>query len=104
MCINETDLIDNEIKSIEKKLHGGRNMGKTYNRGVIEGLTIASAILSTHKKKVEKQIDIAKYFFKSILDVDPNLNNGNISHLVNCINVMKISAEKALAEIGGDDE
>lgn len=62
---------------------------------------------STDKLSVEKlqeQFNTAKYFFKNILDVDPNLNKGHVSHLENCVRVMKNSAEKALAAIGGDDE
>ena len=55
-------------------------------------------------EKLQEQLNTAKYFFKNILDVDPNLNKGHVSHLENCVNVMKNSAEKALAAIGGDDE
>ncbi|MDT2895537.1 hypothetical protein [Lactococcus lactis] len=54
--------------------------------------------------KLQEQLNTAKYFFKNILDVDPNLNKGYVSHLENCVRVMKNSAEKALAAIGGDDE
>lgn len=53
--------------------------------------------------KLQEQLNTAKYFFKNILDVDPNLNKGHVSHLENCVRVMKNSAEKALAAIGGDD-
>lgn len=55
-------------------------------------------------EKLQEQLNTAKYFFKNILDVDPNLNKGHVSHLENCVRVMKNSAEKALAAIGGDDE
>lgn len=56
-------------------------------------------------EKLQEQLNTAKYFFKNILDVNPNLHGGNsIMHLKNCVNVMKNSAEKALAAIGGDDE
>lgn len=54
--------------------------------------------------KLQEQLNTAKYFFKNILDVDPNLNKGHVSHLKNCVRVMKNSAEKALTAIGGDDE
>jgi hypothetical protein len=55
-------------------------------------------------EKLQQQLNTAKYFFKNILDVNPNLNKGHVSHLENCVRVMKNSAEKALAEIGVDDE
>lgn len=63
--------------------------------------------VSTDKLSVEKlqeQLNTAKYFFKNILDVNPNLNKGHVSHLENSVRVMKNSAEKALAAIGGDDD
>ncbi len=50
--------IENEIKSVEKRIHGGRNDGKTYNTGVKEGLMIARAHVidssTTDKLSVEK--------------------------------------------------
>ena len=55
-------------------------------------------------EKLQEQLNTAKYFFKNILDVNTNLNKGHISHLENCVRVMKNSAEKALAAIGGDYE
>lgn len=55
-------------------------------------------------EKLQEQLNTAKYFFKNILDVNPNLKKGSYAHLSNCVNVMKNSAEKALAAIGGDDE
>lgn len=61
--------------------------------------------LRAERDKLQEQLNTAKYFFKNILDVNPNLHGGNsVMHLKNCVNVMKNSAEKALAEIGGDDE
>ncbi|BAL51593.1 hypothetical protein [Lactococcus lactis] len=63
--------------------------------------------VSTDKLSVEKlqeQLNTARYFFKNILDVNPNLKKGSYVHLSNCVNVMKNSAEKALAAIGGDDD
>lgn len=63
--------------------------------------------VSTDKLSVEKlqeQLNTAKYFFKNILDVDPNIDRGSYAHLSNCVNVMRNSAEKALAAIGGDDD
>lgn len=112
MAETAKERIENEIKSVDKRLHRGRNYGKTYNTGVKEGLMIARAhiidFLTTDKLSVEKlqeQLNTAKYFFKNILDVNPNLHGGNsVMHLKNCVRVMKNSAEKALAAIGGDDE
>ena len=61
--------------------------------------------LSKQELELQEQLNTAKYFFKNILDVNPNLHGGNsVMHLKNCVRVMKISAEKALAAIGGDDD
>ena len=50
--------IENEIKSVEKRLNRRRNDGKTYNTGVKEGLMIARAHVidssDTDKLSVEK--------------------------------------------------
>lgn len=63
------------------------------------------AITETERDQLKKENDIMKYFLKNILDVDPHYHGrATISHLSNCVHVMKISAEKALAEIGGEDE
>ncbi|KSU23358.1 hypothetical protein [Lactococcus lactis] len=57
--------IENEIKSVEKRLHSGRNAGKTYNTGVKEGLMIARAHVidssTTDKLSVEKLEPIGYY-------------------------------------------
>lgn len=57
--------IENEIKSVEKRLHRGRNDGKTYNTGVKEGLMIARAHVidsdTTDKLSVEKLEPIGYY-------------------------------------------
>lgn len=55
-------------------------------------------------EKLQEQLNTAKYFFKNILDVNPNLNKGHVSHLENCVRVMKNSAQKALAAIGGEND
>lgn len=68
----------------------------------IENLPITTDELSV--EKLQEQLNTARYFFKNILDVNPKLNRGHISHLENCVCVMKNSAEKELAAIGGDDE
>ena len=46
--------------------------------------------------KLKKQVEISKAYFQNILEVNPNIRIGSPSHLVNCVNVMKNSAEKAL--------
>lgn len=67
----------------------------------IENLPSTTGNLSF--EKLQEQLNTAKYFFKNILDVNPNLHGGNsVMHLKNCVNVMKISAGKALVAIGGD--
>lgn len=58
--------------------------------------------LRAERDELQEQLNTAKYFFKNILDVDPNLNKGHVSHLKNCVRVMKNSAEKALAAIGNE--
>ena len=49
--------------------------------------------------KLKKQVEISKGFFQSILDVNPKIRIGSPSHLANCVNVMKISAENALKRL-----
>lgn len=49
--------------------------------------------------KLKNQIEISKMFFQNILDVKPNIRIGSPSHLANCVNVMKISAENALKRL-----
>ncbi len=76
---------------IEEKLEDAENLPSTTDKLSVE--------------KLQEQLNTAKYFFKNILDVNPNLHGGNsVIHLKNCVNVMKNSAEKALAAIGGDDD
>ena len=58
--------------------------------------------LRAERDELQEQLNTAKYFFKNILDVNPNLNKGSYAHLSNCVRVMKISAEKALAAIGNE--
>ena len=71
--------------------------------GQINGLYTEKQ-MQEYAEAVQEQLNTAKYFFKNILDVNPNLKKGSYAHLSNCVNVMKNSAEKALAAIGGDDE
>lgn len=90
--------IENEIKSVDKRLHRGRNYGKTYNTGVKEGLMIARAhiidSLTTDKLSVEKlqeQLNTAKKALTEIAEFD-------------CSDDCYFTARDALAAIGGDDE
>ena len=46
--------------------------------------------------KLKKQVEISKAYFQNILDVKSNIRIGSLSHLANCVHVMKISAENAL--------
>ena len=49
--------------------------------------------------KLKKQVEISKAYFQNILEVKPNIRIGSPSHLANCVNVMKISAENALKRL-----
>lgn len=75
-----------------------------YAKNLVEQLDAGEieTIVERCNRKLQEQLNTAKYFFKNILDVDPNLNKGHVSHLKNCVRVMKNSAEKALAAIGNE--
>jgi hypothetical protein len=124
--------IENEIKSVDKRLHRGRNYGKTYNTGVKEGLMIARAhiidSLTTDKLSVEKlqeiRVEELKDFNSKILqaelknqELQEQLNTAKkyIEHVIGTIkhdghlgtiqtDWILPDLEKALAAIGGDDE
>ena len=49
--------------------------------------------------KLKKQVEISKAYFQNILEVNQNIRTGSPSHLVNCVNVMKNSAENALKRL-----
>ena len=49
--------------------------------------------------KLKKQVEISKAYFQNILEVNPNIRIGSPSHLANCVNVMKISADNALKRL-----
>ena len=49
--------------------------------------------------KLKKQVEISKAYFQNILEVDPNIMRGSVGHLINCVHVMKISAEDALKRL-----
>ena len=49
--------------------------------------------------KLKKQVEISKAYFQNILEVNLNIRIWSPSHLVNCVNVMKNSAENALKRL-----
>ena len=49
--------------------------------------------------KLKKQVEISKAYFQNILEVDPNIMRGSVGHLINCVHVIKISAEDALKRL-----
>ena len=49
--------------------------------------------------KLKKQVEISKAYFQNILEVDPNIMRGSVGHLINCVHVIKISAENALKRL-----
>lgn len=98
--------IENEIKSVEKRLHRGRNDGKTYNTGVKEGLMIARAhvidSVSTDELSVDKlqeQLNTAK---KALTEIQ-QLKRRDTTNL-GMINKLQTIAKDALAAIGGEND
>ena len=87
-----------DLSEIERKLSNGINL--TIKESTILLESIEGFI--DDKIELQEQLSTAKYFFKNILDVNPYLNKGHVSHLENCVRVMKNSAEKALAAIGDE--
>lgn len=76
--------------------------GLMYYENVFDIICKLQATYETENQEVLKlknQIEISKGFFESILDVKPNIRIGSPSHLLNCVNVMKISAENALKRL-----
>ena len=65
-----------------------------FTKGLIKGLYSEDYV-----NQLKNQIEISKIFFQNILDVNPNIRIGSPSHLVNCMNVMKNSAENALKRL-----
>lgn len=95
--------IENEIKSVEKRLHRGRNDGKTYNTGVKEGLMIARAhvidSVSTDKLSVEKlqeQLNTTKKALTEVLEMSETHDEDTVMSVIADI------SHDALAAIGGD--
>lgn len=107
MAETAKERIENEIKSVDIRLHRGRNYGKTYNTGVKEGLMIARAhiidSLTTDKLSVEKlqeQINTAKKYIEHVIGTIKH--DGHLGTIQT--NWILPDLEKALAAIGGDDE
>lgn len=97
--------IENEIKSVEKRLHRGRNYGKTYNTGVKEGLMIARAHVidssTTDKLSVEKlqeQLNTTKKALTEIAVIPTKFDDGGAGEIAVEI------AHDALAAIGGEND
>lgn len=102
--------IENEIKSVEKRLHSGRNAGKTYNTGVKEGLMIARAHVidssTTDKLSVEKlqeQLNTAKKALTESKELLHDMNR-ECDGLSEPEETLYNIISQALAAIGGDDE
>lgn len=75
---------------------------KVENYGIVGKLSYEEIYIRMLDNKMElllKQREVARYAFKSILEVDPGMRRDSIGHLYNCIHVMQMSAEKALKEI-----
>lgn len=87
MAETAKERIENEIKSVDKRLHRGRNYGKTYNTGVKEGLMIARAHIidssTTDKLSVEKLQEELESCIQTLISVsilangDENIVIGN---------------------------
>lgn len=75
---------------------------KVENSGIVGKLSYEDIYikgLEDKTKRLLKKREAAKYFFRSILEVDPGMRRDSIGHLYNCVHVMQISAERALKEI-----
>ena len=87
-----------DLPELERKLSYGINLTIKESTILLESMKG----FIDDKIELQEQLNTAKYFFKNILDVDPNIDRGSYAHLSNCVNVMKNSAEKALAAIGNE--
>lgn len=75
---------------------------KVENSGIVGKLSYEDIYikrLEHNTKRLLKQREVARYAFKSILEVDPGMRRDSIGHLYNCVHVMKISASRALEEL-----
>lgn len=80
---------------------------KVSSYGSVGRLTYDEIYIRKLENKIDKLLETqkrTKYFIQSILDVNPGIGYEHISHLHNCIRVIKRSAEKALKNIEVSDE
>lgn len=118
------ELIENEVKSVEKSISTGRQCGKTYKYGVREGLMIALAHIQNATTLVtsDETVTIDKEVYDLLIDkvnkqreqiataVEALEKVGNLPECKhsddwsdNLDAALEISSN-ALAEIGGEDE
>ncbi|MDC0826896.1 hypothetical protein [Lactococcus petauri] len=113
------ELIENELKSVEKSISTGRQFGKTYKYGVREGLMIALAHIHNAATLVtsEETVMINKEIYDLLID-KVNKQREQLAVAVEALKEVERSkygmqfrrdrnpaiAKQALAEIGGEDE
>lgn len=112
------ELIENEVKSVEKSISTGRQCGKTYKYGVREGLMIALAHIQNATTLVtsEETVTINKNVYDLLIDkvnkqreqiataVEALKNAyGEINSLNGSDSILE-ELEQTLAEIGGEDD
>lgn len=105
------ELIENELKSVEKSISTGRQCGKTYKYGVREGLMIALAHIQNATTLVtsEETVTINKNVYDLLIDT-VNKQRDGLEDIVffsqGCYDSDYFAniAKKALAEIGGEDD
>lgn len=112
------ELIENELKSVEKSISTGRQCGKTYKYGVREGLMIALAHIQNATTLVTSEETVT--INKNVYDLFINKVNKQREQLATAVESLKNAygeinslngsdsileeLEQALAEIGGEDE
>lgn len=115
------ELIENELKSVEKSISTGRQCGKTYKYGVREGLMIALAHIQNATTLVtsEETVTINKNVYDLLIN-KVNKQREQIATAVEALeeirgmainnyhdmrmNIVGGKVREALAEIGGEDE
>ncbi|WP_285005076.1 hypothetical protein [Lactococcus formosensis] len=113
------ELIENELKSVEKSISTGRQCGKTYKYGVREGLMIALAQIQNATTLVTSDETVT--INKEVYDLLINKVNKQREQLATAVEALKeverskygmqfrrdrnpARAKQALAEIGGEDD
>ncbi|MCH1723590.1 hypothetical protein MKK30_08055 [Lactococcus formosensis] len=105
------ELIENEVKSVEKGISTGRQCGKTYKYGVREGLMIALAHIQNATTLVtsDETVTINKEVYDLLIN-KVNKQREGLEDIVffsqGCYDSDYFAniAKKALAEIGGEDD